>query len=74
MINTINNRLAKTGGRLTKRGERFIYGLIIAFVLLASFMFGVVTHDVCYVGTEYGNFLGYGSCEQMIDRVVGGGK
>lgn len=74
MIDAINRHLAKSGGRLTKRGVRFIYIVFAILILIASFLFGVATHDVCWVGTEHGNFLGYGSCEQMIDRVVGSDK
>ena len=33
-------------------------------------LFTWATHDVCYVGPEQGNWLGYGSCEAMVDRVV----
>jgi len=43
-------------------------------VLVASFTFGYATHDVCYVGQPDGNWLGYGSCSAMIDRVIEKGK
>jgi hypothetical protein len=43
-------------------------------VILILSLFTYATRDVCYVGTQYGNFLGYGSCMDMIDRVIEGGK
>jgi hypothetical protein len=33
--------------------------------------FTYITRDVCYVGNMKGNFLGYGSCNAMLDAVVG---
>jgi hypothetical protein len=39
-------------------------------VLIVSMLFGYATHDVCYVGQPDGNWLGYGSCTQMIDNVL----
>jgi len=47
--------------------RRVVFGLLVA---LLTGLFTYATRDTCYVGQEYGNFLGYGSCNQMIDRVV----
>ena len=46
--------------------------LIPAIVI--GLLFAYVTRDVCYVGTEYGNALGYGSCMEQIDRVIQEGR
>jgi hypothetical protein len=54
---------------LTRRG--WIVLVIVPVILILS-LFTYATRDVCYVGTEYGNFLGYGSCTAMIDRVIEG--
>jgi hypothetical protein len=43
-----------------------------AAILIAS-LFTYATRDTCYVG-EGGNALGYGSCTEMIDQVIEGGK
>jgi hypothetical protein len=51
---------------ITPRGW-FVLGFA-AGVLLCLFTYA--TSDVCYVGSEYGNWLGYGSCSAMVDRVV----
>lgn len=48
--------------------------LVVIPVIVATLVLTWATRDVCYVGTEYGNFLGYGSCTDMIDRVIEGGK
>jgi hypothetical protein len=40
----------------------------IIFALVIS-LFTYATRDACYVG-EDGNWLGYGSCLEMIDKVV----
>ena len=56
---------------LTRRG--WVVLVIIPIVLVVSLL-TYATRDSCYVGTEYGNFLGYGSCTSMIDRVITGGK
>lgn len=56
---------------LTRRGWVV---LVIIPIILAVSLFTYATRDICYVGTEYGNVLGYGSCTQMIDRVIGEGK
>ena len=61
----------KTIGRLTRRG--WIVLVIIPAILL-GLLFGYVTRDICYVGTEHGNAFGYGSCSQFIDRVIEEGK
>jgi membrane associated rhomboid family serine protease len=52
--------------------RRFIVFVIIP-VLIALVAFTYVTRDTCYVGAE-GNMFGYGSCSQMIDRIIGEGK
>ena len=39
-------------------------------VMLVTSVFTYATRDTCYVGQEHGNFFGYGSCSEMIDRVV----
>lgn len=56
---------------LTRRG--WVVLVIIPIILTVS-LFTYATRDICYVGTEYGNVLGYGSCTNMIDRVIGEGK
>jgi hypothetical protein len=61
----------KTKSRLTRRG-RIV--LVIIPAILLGLLFGYVTRDICYVGTEHGNALGYGSCSQWIDRVIEEGK
>jgi hypothetical protein len=52
---------------LTVRG--WIVLVVIPVLILVS-LFTYATRDVCYVG-ESGNFLGYGSCTEMIDKVIG---
>ncbi len=61
----------KITSSLTRRG--WIVLVIIPAILL-GLLFGYVTRDICYVGTEHGNALGYGSCSQWIDRVIEEGK
>jgi hypothetical protein len=50
----------------------------VAFVLTPALVLGLLisyaTRDLCYVGSEHGKTLGYGSCSEMIDRVIGEGK
>ena len=54
--------------RLTRRG--WIVLVIIPAILL-TIMMSWLTRDVCYVGDKpYANFLGYGSCQKLIDEVV----
>lgn len=55
--------------KLTRRG--WIVLVIIPAIFLAIFM-SWLTRDVCYVGTDksYANFLGYGSCQKLIDEVT----
>ena len=53
--------------RLTRRGWIV---LVIMPAILFALLFGYVTRDVCWVGTDQKNFLGYGSCSKMIDRVI----
>lgn len=60
-----------TRTKLTRRGWIV---LVIIPAILAGLLFGYLTRDICYVGTEHGNFLGYGSCSQWIDRVIEEGK
>ena len=61
----------RTKTRLTRRGWIV---LVIIPAILAGLLFGYVTRDVCWVGTEHGNALGYGSCSQFLDRVIEEGK
>ena len=50
------------------RRRRAVFGVAIVFI---SFFFGYATADTCYVGIGQPNtFMGYGSCIDMIDRVV----
>ena len=55
--------------QLTRRG--WIVLVIIPAITLFILM-SYITRDVCYVGTDkpYANFLGYGSCQKMIDEVT----
>lgn len=48
--------------------------LVVIPAILATLLFTYATRDVCYVGTQYGNAIGYGSCNEMIDRAINGGK
>jgi hypothetical protein len=57
--------------RLTRRGW-IVLVLIPAMVI--GLLFAYVTRDVCWVGAEYGNALGYGSCMEQIDRVIEEGR
>ena len=57
--------------RLTRRGWIV---LVVIPAIVATLVLTWATRDTCYVGTEYGNLLGYGSCNDMIDRVIEGGK
>jgi hypothetical protein len=41
----------------------------VIFTLIIG-LFTYATRDVCYVGKD-GNWLGYGSCSEMIDKVIG---
>ena len=56
--------------KLNKRGWIV---LVIIPAIVATLFLTWATRDVCYVG-EGGNFLGYGSCTQMIDEGIGGNK
>jgi hypothetical protein len=47
--------------------RRVVAALIFALIIG---LFTYATRDVCYVG-EDGNWLGYGSCSEMIDKVIG---
>ena len=55
------------------RRRRFVAFVVIPAVAL-GLLISYATRDLCYVGSEHGNALGYGSCSEMIDRVIGGGK
>jgi len=57
--------------RLTRRGW-IVLVLIPAMVI--GLLFAYVTRDVCWVGAEHGNALGYGSCMEQIDRVIKEGR
>jgi hypothetical protein len=48
--------------------RRFVVFVVIP-VLLLLIVFTYVTRDTCYVGTD-GNMFGYGSCSQMIERII----
>lgn len=48
--------------------RRVVFAIVVG--IIAS-TFTYATRDVCYVGNMPGNTLGYGSCMQMIDTVVG---
>ena len=52
--------------KLTRRG----YTVLWITVIIVVSMFTYATRDVCYVGPEHGNLIGYGSCNDMMDRVV----
>jgi hypothetical protein len=66
--NTLGGRQAmeKSKGTITRRGWLVIWLLVLAFTI----WFTNATADICYVGDQ-GNWLGYGSCTEMIDGVVG---
>ena len=55
------------------RRRRFVAFVVIPAIIL-GLLIGYATRDLCYVGTEHGNAFGYGSCNEMIDRVIGEGK
>jgi hypothetical protein len=58
--------------KLTRRG--WIVLVIIPAFFITLFT-SWLTRDVCYVGDKpYANFLGYGSCEKMIDEMLGANK
>jgi len=57
--------------KLTRRGWIV---LVIIPSIIAGILFGYLTRDICYVGPENGNFLGYGSCSQWIDKMIEEGK
>jgi hypothetical protein len=54
---------------LIYRRRRFVAFVVIPAIVL-GLLIGYATRDLCYVGMEHGNALGYGSCSAMIDRVV----
>jgi hypothetical protein len=63
----------KMNNALVYRRRRFVVFVVIpafALCLLVSY----ATRDLCYVGSEHGNSIGYGSCMAMIDRVIEQGK
>jgi hypothetical protein len=56
-----------------KMDRKYVIRRRVVFAVLVmaiSTIFTYATRDVCYVGQEHGNFLGYGSCSAMMDRVV----
>lgn len=55
------------------RRRRFVAFVLIPAIVL-GLLFAYATRDLCYVGSEHGNAFGYGSCNEMIDRVIGEGK
>jgi hypothetical protein len=55
------------------RRRRFVAFVLIPAAVL-GLLFGYATRDICYVGPELGNAIGYGSCNAMIDSVIGEGK
>lgn len=61
----------ETNWKLTRRG--WIVLVILPFIMFAL-LFGYATDDLCYVGQPDGNMFGYGSCSQMIDKVIAEGK
>ena len=60
-----------TKTRLTRRGWIV---LVIIPAILAGLLLGYATRDICWVGPEQGNALGYGSCSQWIDQMQGGNR
>ena len=48
--------------------RRVAFALVVAIIAIG---FTYLTRDVCYVGNMPGNTLGYGSCSNMLDLVVG---
>jgi hypothetical protein len=52
------------------RRRRFVAFVVIPAIIL-GLLISYATRDLCYVGAEHGNAIGYGSCSAMIDRVVG---
>jgi hypothetical protein len=55
------------------RRRRFVAFVVIPAIVL-GLLIGYATRDLCYVGLEQGNSIGYGSCMAMIDRVIEEGK
>jgi hypothetical protein len=58
---------------LVYRRRRFVAFVVIPAIIL-GLLIAYATRDLCYVGSEHGNAFGYGSCNEMIDRVIGEGK
>lgn len=54
--------------RIYVNRRRAVAIFVLALVLS---LFTYATRDVCYVGNMPGNHLGYGSCDAMLDVVVG---
>lgn len=52
--------------KITTRGWIVLW--VTAGLVLSLFTYA--TRDVCYVGLEHGNVIGYGSCNDMMDRVI----
>ncbi len=57
--------------RLTRRGWIV---LVVIPAIVIGLLFTYVTRDVCYVGSEHGNALVYGSCMEQIDPVIEEGR
>jgi len=56
--------------KLTKRGW-VVLVIIPVFLLVNAFTYA--TRDICFVGIGVnGTTLGYGSCTELIDNVIGG--
>ena len=53
------------------RRRRMVFAIVVVMI---TAMFTYATRDVCYVGQPEGNMFGYGSCMQMIDKVIDEGK
>lgn len=48
--------------------RRAVFAIVVTVIALS---FTYATRDICYVGNMPGNVLGYGSCNAMLDVVVG---
>lgn len=46
--------------KLTRRG--WVVLVVIPVILLGTLL-GYATKDICYVGVQHGNAIGYGSCK-----------
>jgi hypothetical protein len=48
--------------------RRRVVALVVGLMLASLFTYA--TRDTCYVGNLQGNFLGYGSCNAMLDEIL----